>query len=73
MLAVQPGPERDDVVAAVDWGGTWIRVALASADGQLLRTTRRSRPDGIAAQCTLVRETVDDLAKSLGRPPAALG
>ena len=73
MLAAQPGPERDDVVAAVDWGGTWIRVALASADGQLLRTARRLRPDGIAAQCALVRETLADLAEALGRPPAALG
>ncbi len=73
MLGAQPGTERDDVVAAVDWGGTWIRVALASVDGQLLRTARRSRPDGIAAQCALVRETVADLAESLGRRPAALG
>lgn len=73
MPQAQPGPARDDVVAAVDWGGTWIRVALAGIDGQLLRTARRLRPDGIAAQCALVGETVADLAESAGRSPAALG
>lgn len=73
MLAAQPRPERGDVVAAVDWGGTWIRVALADPDGQLLCTARHARPDGIAAQCALVRETLADLAAALGRSPAALG
>ena len=61
-----------DTVAAVDWGGTWIRVALAQA-GDLLVQTRRRRPDGVSEQCDLVCELIDDLAAGLGRPPARLG
>jgi glucokinase len=73
MPTVQPGPDRNNVVAAVDWGGTWIRVGLATADGQLLRAVRRPRPDGIGEQCSLVQETLAELARDLGRPASALG
>jgi glucokinase len=60
------------VVAAVDWGGTWIRAALAQA-GDLLVQTRQRRPDGVSEQCDLVCELIDDLAAGLGRPAARLG
>ena len=61
------------VVAAVDWGGTWIRAALATRDGDLLRTVRRPRPAGIEAQCGLVCDLVAELGGEAGRPVAALG
>ena len=61
------------VVAAVDWAGAWIRAALATRDGDLLRTVRRPRPAGIEAQCGLVCDLVAELGGAAGRPVAALG
>jgi len=61
-----------DVVAAVDWGGTWIRAALAHG-GELVVQTRRRRPDGVSEQCDLVCELIGGLAAELGRPPSRLG
>lgn len=61
------------VVAAVDWGGTWIRVALATGEGDLLRTVRRRRPAEVQAQCDLVCDLVAELGGAAGGPAAALG
>jgi len=61
------------VVAAVDWGGTWIRAALATGDGELLRTVRRRRPAEVQAQCDLVCDLVAELGAGAGRPAVALG
>ena len=68
-----PAPGGKPVVAAVDWGGTWIRIALATADGQLISQSRRPRPAGLADQCDLVRAEVVALAAHLRLRPAALG
>lgn len=60
-------------VAAVDWGGTWLRAAVA-IDGELVRQARHRRPDGSAtAQCDFLCELVERLADELGRPVSALG
>jgi glucokinase len=48
-------------VAGVDWGGTWLRAALAR-DGELLAQVREPRPDGFDEQCALVV----DLVRRLG-------
>jgi glucokinase len=61
-----------EVVAAVDWGGTWIRAALAEG-GDLVAQTRQRRPDGVDEQCDLVCELVGGLAARLGRPASRLG
>jgi glucokinase len=61
-----------DIVAAVDWGGTWIRVALAQG-GDLVAQTRQRRPDGVSEQCDLVCELIGDLAAELGRRACRLG
>jgi glucokinase len=66
-------PATGPVVAAVDWGGTWIRIALATADGQLIGQSRSPRPAGLADQCDLVRAEVVALAAHLSLQPAALG
>jgi glucokinase len=66
-------PEPGPVVAAVDWGGTWIRVALAGAGGRLLAQVRRRRPEDLADQCAVVADTVASLAADLGARPAAAG
>jgi glucokinase len=66
-------PGRAPVVAAVDWGGTWIRVALAAAGGALLAQARHRRPAGLDSQCNLVAGSVAALAADLGDRPAALG
>jgi glucokinase len=61
-----------DTVAAVDWGGTWIRAALAQG-GNLVVETRRRRPDGVSEQCDLVCELIGDLAAKFGHPASRLG
>jgi glucokinase len=61
-----------DVVAGVDWGGTWIRAALAQA-GDLVVQIRQRRPDGVDEQVDLVCELIDGLAARLGRPASRLG
>lgn len=66
---IQPGPA---VVGAVDWGGTWLRAALASG-GELLVQARQPRPDGIEEQCELLGELVARLGRELGQPAAAIG
>ncbi len=60
------------MVAAVDWGGTWLRAALASG-GELLVQARKPRPDGIEEQCALLGELVAGLSRELGQPAAAIG
>jgi glucokinase len=55
-------------VAAVDWGGTWLRAA-AVRDGALLGVLREPRPDGFEEQCSLAAEMV----RRLGVPVRALG
>jgi glucokinase len=64
-----PGP----TVAAVDWGGTWIRVAMASTDGRLLAQARQRRPATLGEQCALVAEGVASLTAGLGAQPIAAG
>jgi glucokinase len=60
------------VLAAVDWGGTWLRVALA-VGGELLVQARQPRPDGIEEQCELLGDLVAGLGRELGRPATAMG
>jgi glucokinase len=60
-------------VAAVDWGGTWIRVALATADGRLLAQERQRRPGQLAEQCAFVIKSIASLAGELGARPDAVG
>jgi glucokinase len=60
------------VVAAVDWGGTWLRVALASG-GELLAQARQPRPEGIEEQCELLGDLVARLGRELGQPATAIG
>ena len=60
-------------VAAVDWGGTWLRAAVA-VEGELVRQARHRRPvGGIEEQCDFVCELVTRLAGESGRPLSALG
>ena len=72
--AAREEPVREPAaVAAVDWGGTWIRVALATAGGRLLGQVRRRRPADLAGQCAFVADSVASLAADLGTRPAAVG
>jgi glucokinase len=59
------------VVAAVDWGGTWLRAALAR-DGELLARARQPRPAGFDEQCDLACDLVGRLGTELGQPARAL-
>lgn len=60
-------------VAAVDWGGTWLRAAVA-VDGEPVRQARHRRPGGgIEEQCDFLCGLVARLADELGRPVSALG
>jgi glucokinase len=59
------------VVAAVDWGGTWLRAALAR-DGELLAVERRPRPGGFEAQVDLVCDQVRRLGAGQEEPARTL-
>lgn len=60
-------------VAAVDWGGTWLRAAVA-VDGELVKQARHRRPDEpVADQCDYLCGLVERLAGELGPPVSALG
>jgi glucokinase len=60
-------------VAAVDWGGTWIRVGLATADGHLLDQVRHRRPADLAQQRAVVTDGIAGLTDALGTRPVAVG
>ncbi|GAA2586615.1 ROK family glucokinase [Dactylosporangium fulvum] len=63
---------HDTLVAAVDWGGTWIRVAAVSG-GRLVRKDRRAKPQSLADQYVTVADMVLGITSHLGRPAAAVG
>jgi glucokinase len=65
-------PPGGGIVAAVDWGGTWIRAALATPDGELLARLRHRRPSEVSAQCGMVAQLVGDLIDHDGQQPRAL-
>ncbi len=67
------GEPGGPAVAAVDWGGTWLRAAVA-VDGELVRQARHRRPAvRIEEQCDFLCELVARLAGESGRPLSALG
>jgi glucokinase len=70
---VHPTSDSGPTVAAVDWGGTWIRVAIATSDGRLLAQARQRRPADLDEQCGLVAAGVASLAAGLGVQPVAAG
>jgi glucokinase len=59
-------------VLAVDWGGTWIRVALV-VDGQITGRARRRRPDALRAQFEVIAELAAQVTPSPGPAPAGVG
>ncbi|WP_238005297.1 ROK family protein [Dactylosporangium sp. AC04546] len=69
-LAVDGG--HDILVAAVDWGGTWIRAAAVSG-GRIVRKDRRAKPSSLTEQYLTVAEMVLSITAHLGRSPAAVG
>ncbi|MGI5240444.1 ROK family protein [Dactylosporangium sp. CA-139066] len=69
-LAVDAG--HDTLVAAVDWGGTWIRVAAVSG-GRIVRKDRRAKPQSLAEQYATVADMVRQTTAHLAQPPAAVG
>jgi predicted NBD/HSP70 family sugar kinase len=60
------------VIGAVDWGGTWIRVALV-ANGRIVHRERIRRPDSLPDQYAAVATLVQRGAAAVGQPPAAVG
>jgi glucokinase len=66
------GASGAGAVAAVDWGGTWLRVAVARGGAWLVQA-REARPDGFGSQCSLVVELVRRLGAEAGAPVRALG
>ncbi|MEV8510884.1 ROK family protein [Dactylosporangium sp. NPDC051484] len=69
-LAVDGG--HDTLVAAVDWGGTWIRVAAVSG-GRIVRKDRRAKPKSLAEQYATVADMVLHTTSHLGQLPTAVG
>ncbi|WP_327003160.1 ROK family protein [Dactylosporangium sp. NBC_01737] len=69
-LAVDGG--HDILVAAVDWGGTWIRAAAVSG-GRVVHKDRRAKPPGLAEQYATVADMVLRVTSHLAQAPAAVG
>jgi glucokinase len=61
-----------DLVLAVDWGGTWIRVA-AVADGAILARARMRRPAPLEEQYDAVASLAAGVSSGLEATPTALG
>jgi len=63
------------IVGAVDWGGTWIRTAMASPAGDVLAQHRDPRPVGGTPDehLALIRARLRDLSQETGLTPAAVG
>lgn len=59
-------------MGAVDWGGTWIRVALV-VDGRIAHRERHRRPAPLDAQYDLIAAALRDGAAAVGAKPAAVG
>ncbi|MGI5183791.1 ROK family protein [Dactylosporangium sp. CA-152071] len=72
MPDIAVGGGHDTIVAAVDWGGTWIRAAAVSG-GRIVRKDRRAKPASLAEQYVTVAEMVLHTTADLARPPAAVG
>lgn len=59
-------------VAAIDWGGTWIRAALVG-DGVLLHRERIRRPATVDEQYQVIADMVTLCQSRVGVAPQALG
>jgi len=60
------------VLGAVDWGGTWIRVALVEG-ARILHRERVARPGPLADQYRAVAGLVRQCSAVVGRDPVAVG
>jgi predicted NBD/HSP70 family sugar kinase len=60
------------VLGAVDWGGTWIRVALVDG-ARILHRERVVRPATLADQYRAVTDLLRRCAAAVGRDPVAVG
>jgi glucokinase len=66
------GGGHDVLVAAVDWGGTWIRAAAVSG-GRVVHKDRRAKPPSLAEQYATVADMVLRATSHLAQAPAAVG
>lgn len=72
-MRAQPGDGPPEAVyAAVDWGGTWIRVALVSA-GRILHRERIRRPGSLSDQYAAIASGVGLCAQAVDASPEATG
>jgi predicted NBD/HSP70 family sugar kinase len=62
----------EPVLGAVDWGGTWIRVALV-AGGRILHRDRVRRPESLPEQYAVIGELLEQAATAAAAEPAAVG
>jgi glucokinase len=62
----------EPVVGAVDWGGTWIRVAVV-AGGRIVRRDRTARPPTLPEQYAAIATLMRRCAEGVGGPPVAAG
>jgi glucokinase len=60
------------VFGAVDWGGTWIRVALVE-EGQIRHHERVRRPSALPEQYAAIAGLLRRDSDALGRAPLAIG
>jgi len=70
--AATPVTADDPVLAAVDWGGTWIRVALVAA-ARIVHRERVRRPETLTEQYVTIAGLLREAASTVGKTPAAVG
>jgi glucokinase len=62
----------EPAVAAIDWGGTWIRAALVAGD-RILHRERMAKPPALPEQYTAIDDLTRRCSAAVGRPPVAAG
>jgi glucokinase len=60
------------VIGAVDWGGTWVRVALVAGD-RIVHRERTARPSALSEQYHAIAALMRRCAAAVGEPPSAVG
>jgi glucokinase len=63
---------EEPAVGAVDWGGTWIRVAIVAGE-RIVHRERTARPAALPEQYQAIVSLMQRCAAAVGRPPVAVG
>ncbi|MCU1658162.1 MAG: glucokinase [Pseudonocardiales bacterium] len=72
MLSERSRSPEGALFGAVDWGGTWVRVALVAGD-QIIHRERLPRPESLPEQYATIALLVRRCEAAVGRRPTSVG